>query len=52
MKDTEVQLNVRIESELHRQVKIRAAENRKTVAEIVEAALRLYLDGGPTKEGK
>lgn len=45
-------INVAIKDDLHREVKIRAAENRKTVTEIVEAALRLYLDGGPAKEGK
>ena len=45
-------INVAIKDNLHREVKIRAAETRKTVTELVEAALRLYLDGGPVKEGK
>lgn len=37
-------LNINIDAELHRRVKIRAAENTKTITEIVEAALVLYLD--------
>lgn len=43
---------INIDPELHHELKIRAAETRKTIKELVEAALRLYLDGGPAKEGK
>lgn len=41
-----------IDAELHYELKMRAAETRKTIKELVEAALRLYLDGGPAKEGR
>lgn len=41
-------INVAIKDDLHRQVKIRAAETRKTVTEIVEAALVLYLNSRGT----
>lgn len=34
---------VKIDPELHRQAKIRAAEERKTLTEVVEVALRLFL---------
>lgn len=37
-------INVAIKDDLHREVKIRAAETRRTVTEIVEAALRLFLE--------
>ena len=38
-----------IDAELHHELKMRAVETRKTIRELVEAALRLYLDGGPPK---
>ncbi len=33
-----------IEAELHHKLKMRATETKKTIRELVEAALRLYLD--------
>jgi len=36
-------VNVAIDPELHRKVKIRAAETKKTITELVEAALRVLL---------
>lgn len=44
MKKDTTPLNLKVDSELHRQLKIRAAEVRKTMTELVEAALRLFLD--------
>ena len=38
---------INIDPELHHELKTRAVEVRKTIKELVEAALRLYLDGGP-----
>jgi len=35
--------NLKIDPELHRQLKIRAAETNKKIREVVEAALRLFL---------
>lgn len=49
-KETE-RLSLDIDADLHRSVKIRAAEVRKTMTELVEAALRLYLEGKHS-EGK
>jgi predicted HicB family RNase H-like nuclease len=37
-------LNINMDAELHRQTKIRAAEQRKSMTEIIEAALVLYLN--------
>ena len=50
--------SINIDPTLHQQVKIRAAEEIKTITELVEAALVLYLDdrGGapsnPKDEGE
>jgi len=41
-----------IDAELHQELKIRAVETRKSIRTLVEVAVRLYLDGGPGKEGK
>jgi|GEM_PF-3998167 len=35
--------NLKIDPELHQQVKIRAAETNRKIREVVEAALRLFL---------
>ena len=45
-KDNMKQLVVRIPEEVHRALKIRAAEEGKTVAVIVEGLIRQYLVGG------
>jgi len=34
---------LKIDADLHQQLKVRAAETRKTITELVEAALRLFL---------
>ena len=41
---------LKIDSELHRLIRIRAAETQVTITEIVEAALRLYLDTNSHKQ--
>jgi len=43
-------VTIRINTDLHQQAKIRAAETRKTLTEVVEAALRLFLDGRKVDE--
>ena len=41
-----------IDAELHHELKMRAVETRGSIRQLAEAAIRLYLDGGPAKEGK
>jgi len=36
-----------INAELHRELKMRAAETRRSIRDLAEVAIRLYLDGGP-----
>ena len=50
--DNMKQLVARIPEEVHRALKIRAAENGKSVAVIVEGLIREYLVAGKTYEGE
>lgn len=40
-----------IDAELHRELKMRAAETRRSIRDLAEVAIRLYLDGGPKNPG-
>ena len=46
------QLTVRVPPEVHRAVKVRAAEERRSAAVLVEDTIRGYLVGPGAKKGK
>lgn len=48
-KPDKVLLNARIDAQLHTALKIRAAEDRKTMTQLLEEALRTYLAARPKK---